>query len=786
MRFLNSRLKKIVFWIFVPLIVFVALVIAFISPIARWAIQKYDTSITGREITLDRAYVNPFTGFIYLKNPAVYEAGADTVFFSAKSLSVNFEVWKLFSKMYEISSLTLNEPVIRVVQSKKEFNFDDMVRKFSAKDTMPREPKEPAHFNALNMSIKNGTFYYAERSMGVSYFIKQVNIETPGKRWNSDTLAFRYSFVSGIGSGGSMKGTFDMNTASLNFRLTDIIRKFDISILEQYVNDIANYGHVRGNLDADLEAAGNFKATQNLFAKGPVAINDFHFGKNEKEDYLAFKKLAVDIVQLSPQNKKYFFDSVFVLEPYFKYERYDSLDNLQDMFGKKGEKAKQSGEDAGKVNILFKIGNYVAALAKNFFKSDYQVKRLGIYRANIRYNDYSLNEKFAAAVSPLTVTADSIERGDKWVNLNLRTGIKPYGNFALNLSINPKDSSDFTFNYKLRQIPLAMFNPYFVTYTSFPLDRGILEFTGHATVMDGVINCNNHLVIIDPRVNNKQRRNGARWLPMRLFMFLVRERGNVIDYEIPIKGNLKDPNFKYRDVILDILRNIFVKPVTTPYRVEVKNVENEIEKSLTLKWVMRSNKLNPPQEKFIEQTVDFLREHPEAVIQVSPELYGDREREYILFFEAKKKHYLLLNKLKAADLSEKDSARIEKIAVKDPAFVAYLNRNGGQRLHTVQEKCSRVIGSGEVSKKLKALNRARHDFFMSFFQEKGVQSQVRFKSIKDTVPFNGFSQYRINYKGDFPDKMLEAYERINDLDNNSPRNKFKDERAKNRKLLDAK
>ena len=67
-------------------------------------------------------------------------------------------------------------------------------------------------------------------------------------------------------------------------------------------------------------------------------------------------------------------------------------------------------------------------------------------------------------------------------------------------------------------------------------------------------------------------------------MAFIRERGNVIDYEIPITGNLKDPDFHLSDVIFDLLGNIFIKPPTTPYIFQVKNIETEIEKSLTLKW----------------------------------------------------------------------------------------------------------------------------------------------------------------------------------------------------------
>ena len=137
-----------------------------------------------------------------------------------------------------------------------------------------------------------------------------------------------------------------------------------------------------------------------------------------------------------------------------------------------------------------------------------------------------------------------------------------------------------------------MFNPYLIKYTAFPLDRGTIEIKGLWKVRNGQIVSTNHLVIIDPRVGEKSRNKFASWLPLNLAMFFVKERGNVIDYDVPITGNLNNPKFILRDVIVDALKNIFVKPLTTPYRFEVRNTETEIENWLSLKWEMRRNYLN--------------------------------------------------------------------------------------------------------------------------------------------------------------------------------------------------
>jgi hypothetical protein len=784
MKFLNTRFKKTIFWLILTIIVIVALIIIFISPIAKFTIEKYDFKFSGRQVTMDWIYVNPFTGYVHIDDLKIHEQESDSIFFSADGVSANFEMHKLLSKTYEISSLTLDNPVGHIIQNKKDFNFNDLIEKFSPKDKLPKKKKEPVHFNILDIKIVDGTFYYHERNIPVNYFVKKVNIETSGKMWNQDTLAVKFSLMSGIGTG-DIKGNTTININSLDYRIKVLINKFDLSVLEQYLKDIANYGSLRANLDADLYATGNFKATEQLNAKGLIAVNDFHFGKSKAEDYASFVKTVVSIKQLSPVNKKYSFDSIAVTKPYFKYERYDHLDNLQNMFGKKGGKVKEAKASHEEVNILFQLADYVKLLAKNFFRSNYKIQRLAIYEADIKYEDYTLNEKFSVSAKPLTIIADSIDRTNKnWVNLRLRSNIKPYGDVALDLSINPQDSSDFNLVYNLDKLPAAMFNPYLITYTSFPLDRGTIQVKGDWKVENGVINSRNHLLVIDPRINKKQKRNGAKWIPLKAIMFLVRERGNVIDYEVPISGNLKDPKFKFKDVILDVVTNIFVKPATTPYRAEVKHIETEIEKSLIVRWDMNRSTLPGSQAEFMEKMVDNLKENPETNITVRPIWYTEKEKEYILFFEAKKLFYQSYSNIGTRELTEADTIVIDKISVKDSSFTRYLdkkvNTNG---LYTVQDKCMKLVGKGKVDKKYNKLLSDRYKTFMAYFKEEGLEKRLKMVAKIDKMPYNGFSLYKISYKGEVPEELQEDYERINELNSRAPREKFKKTREKYRKNL---
>jgi hypothetical protein len=268
---------------------------------------------------------------------------------------------------------------------------------------------------------------------------------------------------------------------------------------------------------------------------------------------------------------------------------------------------------------------------------------------------------------------------------------------------------------------------------------------------------------------------------MPLIMSFIRERGNVIDYEIPITGDLKNPKFHLHDVLMDLLTNIFVKPATTPYRLQVKNMETEIEKSLTLKWNFRQSSLLPGQEKFVNAMVGFLKENPDASISIYPIQYAEKEKEHILFFEAKKKYVLLLKDKNDHFFDESDSLKVDRMSVKEPLFVQYLNKKvNDSMLFTIQEKCSKFTGSAIVDSKFKQLNKEREDAFMLQFKEKNVGNRVKIYPGEGSIPYNGFSFFKIVYKGEFPKSLLKAYRKMNELNDEVPREKFKKERKQNK------
>jgi hypothetical protein len=750
--------------------------ILILSPLTKYLLERYDTQLFARNVELGGVYVNPFTAYIHLSGVKIFEEKGDSLFITAAGVSATFNLSKLFKREVEIAELTVTRPWVSIVQKKHVMNFDDVIRHFSsdsAKTSSADQEEETAayHVTILTIHVRDAEFWFRDKIIPIDYAIRNVNIESAGKPRYVDTIAANFSLKPVKGTG-EMNGAFTINVKNDDYKFDVNVNNFDMEIIRQYIWELINYGMFRAHVDASIRAKGNFRSTDSITTRGHIAIRDFHLGRTTAEDYVSFKQLVLGIEELSPYRNKYEFDSITLHSPFIKYEIYDTADNVETLFGKHGSNITDVTRQQGRLNLVIEIARYVKVLARNFFRSHYKINRLAIVGGDFRFNDFSLDEKFSMAASPLTITADSIKRDRSRVKIDIKSALKPYGDLALWLSINPRDTTDFDLTYKLQKVPASVFNPYLITHTSFPLDRGTVEVNGKWNVRNGNIDSENHLVLIDPRLSKRLRNKDLKWIPMPLIMAFVRERGNVIDYQIPITGNLKDPKFHLGDAIGDLIKNIFVKPVTTPYRMEVKLVENKIENSVNVKWQTRRATLLPQQEKFMKKMSKFLKDNPKASIVVHPMLYVLKEREYILFFETKKKYFLMNHKKSEKDFTQEDSIAVDQMSIKDAGLVKRVGRGLSDTvMFTMQERFMHFVGKKIVDKKLAQLDEARTRLFKSFFTD-GTDARVKFRKPIATVPYNGYSYFKIDYEGELPKGLHKAYLEMMELNDEAPRNKY--------------
>lgn len=749
-RKIKNRFLRIAVIIVCIVFLFVAIVIAFISPIAKYLIEKYSEKYVGRKVAMGWLYINPFTGFVNAHDLVIYEKQNPQPFIKAGNFSVNVTVRKLFSKTYEVSSVTFDRLWVNIIQDSTVFNFSDLMKH----DTLKKVKDTIAtHYCIRNININNSEFHYSERTIPVSYYITKVNIKCTSLEWNVDTTHIEYNFISGVGSG-SIKGAVNLNLKENRYDLKTQVSRWDLAILQQYMKDFANYGNLSAFIDADIHSKGSMKNNLDMMTSGKFSLSDFHFGKSVKNDYVSFTKFSINIDSLSPANKKYFFSALVLDSPFIKYEKYDKLDNFSTMFGKKASNVKEANAQHHDVNIIFLIADYLKDLAENLINSQYRLDKFDIKNAYLLYNDYSLLEKFTVNANPIFITAKNIDTRNERMSLTLKMKLNPFGNVNVNFDVNPNDFGDFHLMYEVTDLPVTMFNPYSVTYASYPFHKGKVEVHGKWTVINKQINSDNHLIIINPTPAEKVKNQGTKHLPLPLIMAFVRDWNRKIDIDIPIKGDLKDPKYNFWDVILDVVANIFIKPPTFPYRSSVESAKEEKEDFILMEWKPMQVKLENDQKSQLKKISRYMFLHPDSKLDIEPKTFEDLEKEAILFYEAKKKYYLATAHIKPAGFTESDSVTVLRMSIKDSLFVRYLDKhaNADGLEFAVQRKCEKLVGAGKIEKEYKDLLAARRKEVSEFFNGKD-ENRVHMGKDESVVPVNGFSHYKFSYKGEKPEAV---------------------------------
>jgi hypothetical protein len=741
---IRNRFLRVFLVIAVILLAALGIILACLSPISKYLIEKNGEKYTGRQISLSWVYINPFTGYLHAHDVSMREKKDTASFLSIGDLSLHISLKQLWSGTIDFSSITLDHLHLNIIENKTKFNFDDLFQKDST--ALPHKAQKPPHYYVHNITLLNSEVQYKEVSIPVHFWVSQLNVQCPTIQWDSDTASFNYH-MNFMDKNGVIKGLFSMNFHSLEYHFHTLIHEFYLKPLEQYIKEFSNYGNFTAKLNADFNARGHFQHIQDLLATGKIELADFHYGKNPAEDYLKFSKLIIDIDSLSPLNKKYFLKKILLDSMFVKYERYDSLDNFTRMFGKNGKNISHAVDVHYRENVIFQIAHYISNLAADIVNSDYRVTDLQLNNAHAIYGDYALQQSFVVTANPIKIVAHNIDTRSEKLDLSINTKINPFGNLSIQFNADPGDFGNFNLSYQVSQLPVPFFNPYTITYTSYPFDKGTIKLQGTWDVKNKVINSQNHILIINPTLATRIKSEDASRKPMRIVMFLVRELNREIDINLPIKGDLNNPKFKLHDEIIQVLKNIVIKPSAYPFVTIKSQLTEEPVNVDVLEWKLGQTKLDFEQKKLLRAISRYLFFHPGVSVSIVPRYYESKEKEELLLFEAKRRYYISLTAKNRKELDSEDSSHIERLSIKDPAFTKWLNKQTNiPMIFTVQGKCLHLVGTEKVETLYRKIIEHRNKSILEFLGNLKDKNRLTCTKVIGDTPACGFSQELFHYR----------------------------------------
>ncbi|WP_411160760.1 DUF748 domain-containing protein [Campylobacter concisus] len=300
--------------------------------------------------------------------------------------------------------------------------------------------------------------------------------------------------------------------------------------------------------DAQLHYAKDIKAD------AKVSIKDIRLNGKKSEKLIAFKSLDLEKISFAKNDlaiSGVSLNSLFIKAHLSKERKF----NLSQIVKEDKNKAKTEAKPESK-----------KVASKKDDELKFSVKNFSLKNGEVDFSDASLFMPFATTISKLNGKLTDIDK--KRPSSGEFQGVVGKNGFAqITAKLFPfelKQNTDIKLDFK--DIDLTDITPYSGQFVGYKIKKGKLNLNLNYSVADSKLNGSNFINFDSLTLGEKVDSKDAVNLPLSLAISILSDQNNQINIDLPVEGNLDDPDFKYGGVIWAAVKKLFADITLAPFR----------------------------------------------------------------------------------------------------------------------------------------------------------------------------------------------------------------------------
>ena len=501
--------------------------------------------------------INYFTTTIRLIGFKMYEADEKETFVSFDTMLVNLQPLNFLRNELVIEQFYLKGLYTRIIREDSTFNFDDLVAFHTATDSTGVEetdtmPSKPLRFRFSNLELNKANFELDDKNVGKTTKVRDLSFFIPLIAWNQEEKSeagLRFLFA----REGYFESSIKIDPIAGDFDADLTINSLYLNVFKDYAATYMNIDSLDGKFSSYLHVSGNMNKIEEAVVSGKIEILDFMMTDQRGQKFLGMKRLEIDLKRIDPYYSRYEIDSVVLTEPYVHFILSDSTNNISEIFS-------QPEEDT--VLMAEAITDTTSSMETDSLF--YSVDAFIIKNGAVDYTDNLAGEPFDYHLSGIVLNTDSISSDASWVNLFSQMVLNERGTLKAEVGFDPIDPmNNISLDYVITDFQLSDLNIYSRFYMGFPIILGDMYYKSETKITDGQLKSENKLVMTDVELGDKG--GGLYDLPIKLALFILKDRHGVINLDVPVRGDLNDPQLKLGKIIWNTFKNLIIKIATYPF-----------------------------------------------------------------------------------------------------------------------------------------------------------------------------------------------------------------------------
>ncbi|WP_079226480.1 DUF748 domain-containing protein [Pseudomonas putida] len=471
-----------------------------------------------------------------------------------------------------------------------------------------KAPSKPWQVLLKDVQLRNYQVHLADRSQKepVALDVGPLNLDMQG----FDSLnqsPFTLKLDTGVGKQGKLQAAGEVNLAPVTAKLDVSTRDIDLRIAQAYISPFIRLELRSGMLASDLKV--DLKRTEPLAftVAGKAQVNQLHTLDTIKgRDFVKWQQVNVDGLSYV-HGDALSIDKVTLLQPYARFiineDRTTSVDDLlipQPAGAAASSPAKPASAAASKP-----LGIHIG--------------QIDINDGSANFADLTLTPNFATAIQQLNGQIGTIDnRKPAPAKVDVKGKVDRYAPVTIKGALNPFNplaSLDIATSFK--RVELTTLTPYSGKFAGFRIRKGRLNLDLHYLITNGQLKAENKVVVEQLQLGEKVDSPDAVDLPIRLAIALLKDTEGRISIELPVSGDLNNPQFSVMPIVWQTLRNLVLRAAQAPFKFIGGLIAGGGSEDLgTVAFAPGSSELGGDAQSTLDKLASALKERPELRLEI--------------------------------------------------------------------------------------------------------------------------------------------------------------------------
>ena len=528
------------------------LLVMALSPVATAVINRHGPDLIGREMSVRHVFVNPFFGTVRLRDFHCKEANGLTDFVTFDKLYVRINWLKLPGKQVDLRSIRLTNFSGEVLSGAKTFNFTDIVNRFAANDSLPKDTLPSRWTVALkDIRLINGRLLYHDMVRDNRWSLDNVNLAIPGLYFGPQQSNAGLQFD--LPTGGSVTVSAGYVMASRRYAVTLRLEDVNTDVALPLVQDYLRVSGLGALVNGQLHLNGSLDNVRDIIASGALSLSSLQITDEDDEPVAGLDHIRLVIRRGDIAHQNYMLDTLAItgLTGHFeRNERYNTFSRLR--------------REPEEIETDSLISNSVSGPTSNSASGlSWSTRYLLITGEDLSFEDYSMRKNFEYTINDFRLYGTNVaSQGRNRLQLTAHADEDVALTATYTGGTNLKQGAH-NLELRLTGLDIADFSPYTEHLFGYPLSNGILVLQANASVISGHLSADNKITIDHPEVGKKikLRKPVYKNVPLKLGVEMLTSAQDIMILDVPVTGDITSPKFRFGKVAGRAFAKVFFGPL---------------------------------------------------------------------------------------------------------------------------------------------------------------------------------------------------------------------------------